>query len=79
MVNAVDNRFNQASFDVYSRMKSFLVKCLNCQDYSTELHFLGTNYGEHVDVRTLNVRLEIFKVLMKDAEFACLDDIVYDK
>ena len=57
-------------------MKSFLVKCLNCQDYSTELHFLGTNYGEHVDVRTLNVHLEIFKVLMKDGEFTCLDDIL---
>ena len=76
MVNAINNRFNQASFDVYSRMKSLLVKCLNCQDYSTELHFLGTNYGEDVDFRTLNVQLEIFKVLMKDREFACLDDIL---
>jgi len=38
---------------------------LNCQDYSTELHFLGTNYGEDVDVRTLNVQLEI---LIKDAD-----------
>ena len=47
-------------------MKSLLVKCLNCQDYSTELHFLGTNYGEDVHVRTLNFQLEIFKVLMKD-------------
>ena len=46
MVNAIDNRFNQASFDVYTKMESLLVKCLNCQDYSTELQFLGTNYGE---------------------------------
>ena len=65
MVNAIDNRFNQASFDMYAKM-----------DYSTELHFLGTNYGEDVDVRTLNVQLEIFKVLMKDGEFTCLDDIL---
>ena len=64
MVNAIDNRFNQASFDVYAKMESLLVKCLNCQDYSTELHFLGTDYGEDVDVRTLNVQLEISKVLM---------------
>ena len=47
-------------------MESLVVKCLNCQDYSTELPFLGTNYGEHVDVRILNVQLGIFKVLMKD-------------
>ena len=29
-----------------------------------------------VDVRTLNVQLEIFKVLMKDGEFTCFDDIL---
>ena len=28
------------------------------------------------DVRTLNVQLEIFKVLMKDGEFTCFDDIL---
>ena len=42
----------------------------------TELHFLGTNYGEDVDVRTFNVQLEIFMVFIKDGEFACLDDIL---
>ena len=29
-----------------------------------------------VDGRTLNVQLEIFKVLMKDGEFTCFDDIL---
>ena len=29
-----------------------------------------------MDVRTLNIQLEIFKVLMKDGEFTCLDDIL---
>ena len=29
-----------------------------------------------VDVRTLNVQREIFKVLMKDGEFICFDDIL---
>ena len=29
-----------------------------------------------VDVRTLNVQLQIFKVLMKDGEFTCFDDIL---
>ena len=40
MVNAIDLRFNQASYRVYEKMESFLVKCLNCQDYSTELRYL---------------------------------------
>ena len=51
MVNTIDNRFNQASFDVYKKMESLLVKCLNCQDHSTKLHFLGTNYGDDVNVK----------------------------
>ena len=47
------------------------------KDYSTaELHFFGTNYGDDVNVGTLNVQLEIFKVLMKDGKFTCLDDIL---
>ena len=77
MVNTTDDCFNQASFNMYAKMESLLVKCLNCQDYSTELHFLGTNYGgDVVDVRTLNVQLEIIKVLVKDGELTRLDDIL---
>ena len=56
-------------------MESFLVKCLNCQDYSTELRYLETNYKDDVNVGTLNAQLEIFKLLMKEGEFTCLDDI----
>ena len=55
---------NQASFDMYTKMESLLVKCS------------GTNYREDVDVRTLNVQLEIFKMLMKDGEFTCFDNIL---
>ena len=76
MVNAIDNRCNQATFDVYAKMESVIAKCLNCQDYSTELHFPGTNYGEDVDDRALNVQLGIYKVLKKDGAFTCLDDIL---
>ena len=42
----------------------------------TELHFLGTNYGDGINVGTLNVQLEIFEVSIKDGEFTCLDDIL---
>ena len=66
MVNAIDLRFNQASYRVYEKMESFLVKCLNCQNYSTELRYLETNYKDDVYVGTLNAQLEIFKLLMKE-------------
>ena len=76
MVNAIDNRFDQENFNVYEKKESLLVKCLNCHDYLTELHFLGTNCGDDVNVGTLNVQLEIFKMLMKDRKCTCLDDIL---
>ena len=57
-------------------MDSLLVKCLNCQDYSTELHFFGTNYRDDVNAGTLNVQLEIFDVLVKEGEFTRLDDFL---
>ena len=76
MVNAIDNRFDQASFDVCEKMESLLVKCLNCQDYSIELYFLGTNYRDDVNIGTSNVHLEIFKMLMKDGKRTCLDHIL---
>ena len=75
MINAIDLRFNQASYRVYEKMESFLVKCLNCQDYSTELRYLETNNKDDVNVGTLNAQLEIFKLLMKEGEFTCLADI----
>ena len=65
MVNAIDRRFNQASFNVYAKMVSLLVKCLNSQDFSIELKFLETNYRDNVHFGALNPQLEIFKVLMK--------------
>ena len=34
------------------------------------------NYGDDANVGTLNVQLAIFKVLMKDGVFTCLDDIL---
>ena len=41
-----------------------------------KLRFQGPRTLLAVDVRTLNGQLEIFKVLMKDGEFSCFDDIL---
>ena len=76
MVNAIDQRFKQPSFVAYAKMESLLVNALNSQDYSTELQFIETNYSDDVNVKTLEVQLEIFKVLVKDEELNCCDDIL---
>ena len=48
MVNAIDQRFDQPSFDTYARMDSLLVKALNLQDNSTEVQFMEKVYGDNV-------------------------------
>ena len=76
MVNAINQRFDQPSFDNYARMESLLVKALNSQDNSTELQFMEKVYGDDVHIEMLTAQMEILKVLLKDGYFLCFDDII---
>ena len=40
MMNAIDQWFDQRSFDTYAKMESLLIKILNSQDKSEELKFM---------------------------------------
>ena len=53
MANAIDQNFDQRSFDTYARIGSLLVKALNPQDNSTELQFMETVYGDDVGTEML--------------------------
>ena len=57
-------------------MESLLVKTLNTQDNSTELQIMEKVYSDVVDIEMLTTKMEIFKVLLKDGDFLCLDDII---
>ena len=37
MMNAIDQRFDQQSFDMYAKMESLLIKTFNSQDKSKEV------------------------------------------
>ena len=76
MVNAIEQRFDQPIFAAYAKMESLLVKALNSQDNSTELQFMEISYADDVDVGMLTVQLEILKVLLKEGDFLCFDDVV---
>ena len=76
MVNAIDQRFDQSSFETYASMESLLVKTLKAQDNSTELQFLENVYGDDVDIVMLTGQMEILKVLLKDGDFLCFDKII---
>ena len=76
MVYAIEQHFDQPSFAAYTKMESLLVKALNSQDNSRELQFMKISYANDVDVGMLTAQLEILKVLLKEGDFLCFDDIV---
>ena len=55
---------------------SLLVKALSSQDNSSELQFMEISYADDVDVGMLTAQLKILKVLLKEGDFLCFEDIV---
>ena len=75
MMNAVDQRFDQPSFDTYAKIESLLIKTLKSQDKSEELKFMEELYND-VNISVLIAQMEILQVLLKDGDYFCFDDII---
>ena len=77
MMNAIDQRFDQPSFDTYAKMESLLIKTLNSQDKSEELKFMEKLYNDDVNISVFkNTQMEILQVLLKDGDYVCFDDSI---
>ena len=76
MINAIDQRFNQPSFDTYAKMESLLIKTLNSQDKSEELKFMEKLHNDDVTISVLTAQMKILQVLLKDGDYFCFDDIM---
>ena len=76
MMNAIDQRFDQPSFDAFAKMESLLIKTLNSQEKSKELKFMEKLYNDDVNISVLTAQMEILQVLLKDGEYFCFDDII---
>ena len=76
MMNAIDQRFDQPSFDTYAKIESLLIKTLNSQDKSEELKFMEKLYNDNVNISELTAQMEILQVLLKDGDCFCFDDII---
>ena len=53
-MNAINQLFDQPSFDTYAKMESLLIKTLNSQDKSEELKFMEKLYNDDVNVSVFN-------------------------
>ena len=76
MMNAIDQRFEQPSFDTYAKMESLSIKTLNSQDKSDELKFVERVYNDDVNISVLTAQMKILQVLLKDGDYFCFDDII---
>ena len=75
-MNAIDQRFDQPSFDTHAKMESFLINTLNLQDKSEELKFTEKLNNDDVNISVLTAKMEILQVLLKDGDYFCFDDII---
>ena len=73
---AIDQRFDQPSFDTYAKMESLLIKTLNSQDKSEELKFMEKQYNDDVNISVLTSQMEILQVLLKNGGYFCFDGII---
>ena len=76
MVNAIEQHFDQPSFATYAKMESLLIQALNSRDNSRELQLMEIFYADDVVVGMLTCQLEILKVLLKEGDFSCFDDLI---
>ena len=76
MMNAIDQRFDQPSFDTYAKMECLLIKTLNSQDKSEELKFMEKLYNDDVNISLLTAQMEILQVLLKNGDYFRFDDIM---
>ena len=77
MMNAIDQRFDQPSFDTYAKMESLLIKTFNSKDKSEELKFMEKLYNDDVNISVLTAQMEILQVLLHEGgDYFCFDDII---
>ena len=75
-MNAIDQWFDQPSFDTYAKMESLLIKTINSRVKSEELKFMEKLYNDDVNISVLTAQMEILQVLLKDGDYFCFDIIV---
>ena len=76
LVSSVRERFDQPSFLVFEQLESLLLKALQGQDTSKELLFVNEKYGTDIDIEQVKVELQTIKVILKDKDIICYDDLI---
>ena len=73
---SIKSRFEQPSFQAFSKLESYLLQAINNTSISEEIvEFLKTTYGNDVDTDALHVEITILKMLVNN-EIKCFRDIL---
>ena len=76
LVSSVQERFNQPSFLIFEQLESLFIKPLKGEETTKELSSVESNYQSDINVEDLGVELQTLKVLLKDKNVICSDDLI---
>ena len=76
LVSSVRERFEQPSFLAFEQFVSLLLKSIRGEDTSQEVSFVSEKYSMDVNVDRLKVELQTFKVMLRDENIVCFDDLL---
>ena len=76
LVSSVQERFNQPSFLIFEQLESLSIKTLKGEETTKELSSVESNYQSDINVEELEVELQTLKVLLKDKDVVCADDLI---
>ena len=74
MMNAIDQRFDQPSFDTYAKTESLSIKFAG--QIRRAKVITEKLYNDDVNISVLTAQMEILQVLLKDGDYFCSDDII---
>ena len=76
LIFSIKDRFDQPAFKVYVSLENLLLKAVKGEDTSKELEEFALKFTTDVDVNSLSAQLCTFRVLMKEIELHCFQDIL---
>ena len=74
VVMAIQDRFQQPSYQFFSNIEQFLLKSINSGPYQTEMDALK-NYTDDLDISALPAEIHVLRSVFKNEKVASFDEI----
>ena len=76
MIRALNDKFEQPSFEAFSTLESLLLKELKGEEHGNEVAWLESRYGDDININALQTEFGVFKTMFGGKHVTHFDDIV---